>query len=77
MKVLEYKQLYSNLYFWRTYDKKEIDLVEERDGILYAFEFKYRQVKEKIPAAWSAAYPGSVYRQINRDNYLDFLIPPA
>jgi uncharacterized protein len=75
LKVLEYRQLYSSLYFWRTYDKKEIDLVEERDGILYAFEFKYKPSKEKIPDAWLQYYPGSVYKQINRENFQEFLIP--
>lgn len=76
LKVLEYNQMYSNLYFWRTYDKKEIDLIEERDGTLYAFEFKYRHAKEKIPATWSAAYPGSVYKQVSRENFMNFLIMP-
>lgn len=74
LKVLEYNRMYSNLYFWRTYDKREIDLIEERDGILYAFEFKYRQSKEKIPSTWSAAYPGSIYKQVSRENFMDFLI---
>jgi hypothetical protein len=74
LKVLEYNEMYSNLYFWRTYDKKEIDLIEERDGTLYAFEFKYKPVKEKIPEIWRHSYPGSVYKQINRDNFLEFLV---
>jgi uncharacterized protein len=74
LKVLEYRQMYSSLYFWRTYDKKEIDLIEERNGMLYAFEFKYKPVKEKVPAVWLEAYPGSVYKQINRENFLEFLV---
>jgi len=74
LKYLEYNQVYTNLYFWRTYDRKEIDLIEERDGTLYAFEFKYRASKAKCPIAWSSAYPDSTYCEVNRDNYLDFLI---
>lgn len=34
-------------YFWRDYQKKEIDYLEERDGNLYAFEFKYTKERAK------------------------------
>lgn len=44
-----YKQLYANSYFWRTYDKKEIDLIEERDGNLSGYEFKLSPKKVKAP----------------------------
>lgn len=74
LKVLEYRKMYSNLYFWRTYDRKEIDLIEERDGILHAFEFKYKTTREKVPDIWHQSYPDSIYKQINRDNFLEFLI---
>lgn len=75
LKFLEYNQIFANLYFWRTYDQKEIDLVEERDGKLFAYEFKYRKLGVKCPPAWAAAYPGSVYQQVNRDNFVEFLMP--
>lgn len=74
LKFLEYNQIQSNMYFWRTYDQKEIDLVEERDGQLYAYEFKYRATDGKCPTAWSNAYPGSVYQQIHRENFMEFLL---
>lgn len=73
-KYLEYKGLSSNSYFWRTYDKKELDLIEERKGKLYAFEFKYS--KNNSGPAWrdfKKAYPNSTFKIINRDNYLDYL----
>ncbi len=37
VKYQKYKKLSSNNYFWRTYDKKEIDLIEERGGKLFCF----------------------------------------
>ena len=40
IKFQEYKSLYSNNYFWRTYDHQEIDWIEERGGALYGYEFK-------------------------------------
>lgn len=36
-----YYPLDANLYFWRTYDQREIDLVEEREGRLFGYECKW------------------------------------
>jgi predicted AAA+ superfamily ATPase len=64
---------YANEYFWRTWDGQEVDLVEERDGKLYGFEFKY-QKKTRPVASWLATYPGQAsWELINQENYLDFL----
>ncbi len=47
----------ANLYFWRTYDGAEIDLIEEVDGKLKAFEFKWSlRRKAKIPHSFSSTY---------------------
>jgi predicted AAA+ superfamily ATPase len=63
-----------NYYFWRTYDQQEIDLIEEKDGQLSAFEFKWNQNKKpKVPAAWSGAYPEATFEVISSDNYLEFV----
>jgi predicted AAA+ superfamily ATPase len=61
------------LYFWRTYDQQEIDLVEESAQNLSAFEFKWGDKHPKIPAAFAAAYPQADYTVITRENYLDFI----
>ncbi len=73
LKKQEYKRIYSNNYFWRTYDKKEIDLVEERDGKLYAYEFKWGKKKSKKPTEWLKTYKEAEYEVINQDNYLNFI----
>lgn len=72
LKKQEYQRLFSNNYFWRTYDQKEIDLIEERDGKLYAFEFKYGK-RSKEPKQWRAAYPDSEFNVITPDSFLEFL----
>jgi predicted AAA+ superfamily ATPase len=41
MKYNAYHRNYVNTYFWRTKDQQEIDYIEEKDGIIYAFEFKW------------------------------------
>ena len=62
-----------NFYFWRTYDRQEIDLVEESGTELSAFEFKWGGKFKKIPVAFAGAYPHASYKVINQDNYLSFI----
>nr|WP_321358842.1 ATP-binding protein [uncultured Draconibacterium sp.] len=73
-KTKHYKRIFSNDYFWRTYDQQEIDLIEERDGKLFAFEFKFSPRKVKIPKAWAKNYPDAKFEVISKENFLDFLI---
>ena len=73
-KYLEYNEIYSNTYFWRTHTQQGIDYIEERDGILYAFEFKWNEKrKAKIPNSFAEAYPQHEFQCINRLNYLNFI----
>jgi predicted AAA+ superfamily ATPase len=69
IKYQSYNRIYAKNYFWRTYDKQEIDLIEERDGNLYAYEIKWKELKVKIPAAWAKAYPDSEFKVINQFNF--------
>lgn len=74
LKKREYLRIYANSYFWRTYDQKEIDMVEERDGNLYGYEIKYRPQKVKEPKDWKEAYPEAEYSVIHSDNFEDFVL---
>lgn len=74
LKTQNYKSIYANNYFWRTWDQKEIDWLEEREGKLFAFEFKWKEDKKKAPKEFLKNYPDSKFQIVNRDNYLDFLI---
>jgi len=62
-----------NSYFWRTTNGKEIDYVEDSNGILSAYEFKWQKNNFSIPKEFLIAYPESTIVLINRDNYIDFL----
>jgi predicted AAA+ superfamily ATPase len=62
--------------FWRTWDQKEIDLIEQREGTLYAFEFKWEGRRAAIPGDFIRAYPGAVCAVISRDNWAEFILPP-
>lgn len=74
LKRNEYKNIHSNIYFWRTYDQKEIDLIEEREGKLFGYEIKWQEKKSKVPKEWIENYKNAEYKLINKENYLEFII---
>lgn len=74
LKTKEYKRIFSNDYFWRTYDQQEIDLVEEREGQLFGYEFKYAPRKIKAPKTWRKTYPEAEFMVVSKDNFLEFLV---
>lgn len=73
LKKSSYLSLHANHYFWRTYDQKEIDYIEERDGKLFGYEFKWGQRKAKEPERFLRDYPNAEFKVINRENYLEFV----
>jgi len=74
LKKQRYDNIFGNNYFWRTYDQQEVDLIEERDGTLFAFEFKYNlNKKTKIPKAFAEFYPNAAFECITPSNFLSFL----
>lgn len=76
LKFQHYTGLMSANYFWRTYNRQEIDWIEERDGALHAYEIKWADKKiPKVPSAWAAAYPGASFEVIHRINYYDWIVP--
>jgi len=74
LKRNEYRNVSNNIYFWRTYNQKEIDLIEERDGKLFGYEFKYNNKKVKPPKDWIETYDNASFEVVNRENYLDFIM---
>jgi predicted AAA+ superfamily ATPase len=70
-----YTKHYAQTYFWRTQDQKEIDLIEEYNGKLYAFEFKWNHRKTtKTPSLFLKTYPDSEFQYITPENYWDFIM---
>ncbi|MGZ9677226.1 ATP-binding protein [Flavobacterium sp. GNP001] len=75
IKNQNYTQKTVSNYFWRTYDQQELDWLEEENGILKGYEFKWNENrKAKIPTAFAKAYPEASFEVINKQNYLDFII---
>ena len=73
LKKQHYKHIWSNNYFWRTYDQKELDWVEEREGRLFGYEFNWKKLSSKGPKLWLNTYSQASYECINQDNYMDFI----
>ncbi|MCD4791814.1 MAG: ATP-binding protein [Bacteroidales bacterium] len=73
LKKQHYYKIFSNNYFWRTYDQKEVDFVEERESKLFGFEFKWSTKKNKIQKEWLDTYENADFKIINKENFLDFL----
>jgi len=73
LKKQAYLKQKANNYFWRTYDRKEIDWVEEREGKLSGFEFKCGTKIAKAPKDWLETYNNSSFEVINKENYVQFL----
>lgn len=71
MKLRQYGSIHASQYFWRTYDGAEIDLVEEREGKLFGYEFKWGQ-ERTAPKSW-LTYPNATYTLVNRESFTDFL----
>jgi predicted AAA+ superfamily ATPase len=68
----QYYKKYCNGYFWRTKQQQEIDYVEEADGQITGFEFKWNpKAKSKIPAAFVKTYNAN-FEVISKENFRDF-----
>jgi hypothetical protein len=64
-----------NRYFWRTYDQKEIDYIEEYQGGLFGYEFKYTDggIRKATKKEFLNAYPNASLDVITKENFTDFV----
>jgi predicted AAA+ superfamily ATPase len=74
-KFIAYNKIWANTYFWRTNDQREVDYIEEYDGVLHAFECKWNEDKViRLPKAFMTAYPEHTFDVVNPSNYKDYLL---
>jgi uncharacterized protein len=73
LKQNAYNQKFVNTYFWRTHDQAEIDYIEEADGVLYAFEFKWKDQKVRFPASFLQSYPEHQTAVVSRKEFEEFV----
>jgi predicted AAA+ superfamily ATPase len=72
LKKNRYSESYLNMYFWRSKSGSEIDLVEEKDGSINAYEFKFSEEKIKKITDWEENYKSDI-KVINKFNFTDFV----
>jgi uncharacterized protein len=68
-----YTNHFCNSYFWRTFDQAEVDYIEEYNGQLHTYEFKWKTNRKKVPTSLSANYSIASSNFIEIDNYDSFL----
>lgn len=73
MKKNSYTKHYCNTYFWRTFDQAEVDYIEEYDGALHVFEFKWKSNSKKVPASLLNSYTVNSTTMVDTDNYEGFI----
>lgn len=62
-------------YFWRTQQKKEVDLIEIEDGMMTGFEIKRKEGKRVgAPASFTAAYPDARFECVTPSDLMSFLM---
>lgn len=74
MKRNAYSGFYGKSYFWRTQQQQEVDYIEDYDGVLHAYEFKWSTAKQpRLTETFAKNYPDHTFTVINPDNYQDFV----
>lgn len=74
MKRNVYSNYYTNIYFWRNKNQQEIDYVEERNGKLNVFEFKWSVAKVKFPNEFVNMYQPKQTLVVSKENYQQFIL---
>lgn len=72
LKKHEYQRNKVQYYFWRTYEQAEIDWLETKEGMLSAYDFKWKPTKPHTPKAFKKAYQTDL-QIISKENYLEFV----
>ncbi len=74
IKYLQYSGIWTNFWFWRNKEQREIDFIEEAGGKIHAYEFKWNlEAKYKVPKQFKDAYPNSQFTIIHPDNMESFI----
>ena len=74
MKLLHYHSKWATTYFWRTHARQEIDYIEERDGKIFAYEFKWnKKAKSKFPKTFTSSYPTAKMKLVTPENFEEFV----
>ena len=62
----------TSLYFWRTYEGQEVDLVEDKGGELIGWEIKLKRKGRKQPKDWGL-YENSNWKEVDKENFWEVM----
>lgn len=69
-----YSGFYGKSYFWRTQQQQEVDYLEDYDGVLHAYEFKWNPVRQpRLTDTFAKGYPDHTFLVVTPENYQDFV----
>jgi len=69
------RRRFVNTWFWRTYDQKEVDYIEEEGGTMTAVEFKFKTSgKIRVIKDFQKTYPDATCMTVSRENFWDFIL---
>ncbi|MDQ7010150.1 MAG: ATP-binding protein [Candidatus Gracilibacteria bacterium] len=74
MKLNSYNNKFLSSYFWRNYNKQEVNYIEEIGEQINAYEFKFGKKTPKLPNGFTESFPKNNFKIINKDNYLEFIL---
>jgi predicted AAA+ superfamily ATPase len=77
VKYNAYQGRWVQSYFWRTVAQQEVDYLEESNGHIRGYEFKWNpKAKIKIPKSFTSVYDSSV-EAVHRSNFRSFVMPSS
>lgn len=74
IKSIKLKLPLTSFYYWRLSSGAELDLVEESQGKLNGYEFKWGTKRAKAPESWVKGYDNATFSYYNRDNFEEFIL---
>ena len=73
MIIVNFNPIEPRTYFWRTRQQQEMDFVEDNNGKVFGFEFKWQKKKtQKLPKSFTETYNAEA-NIIDRENFREFV----
>lgn len=72
LKLHQTEQKYVRSHYWRSRDRQEVDLIEQTQDSLEAFECKWNK-PPRFPRGFISAYPSAKTYGVTKDNYWDYI----
>ncbi len=75
LKKHKHENKFVDMCFWRTYDGKEVDILEKENGNFLGLECKWREdkIKDSLIKSFNQRFADTKLLIVNRDNFMDFM----